>query len=165
MKRTFLALFFFSLLASFARGADIKIEIDNYSSDTVLLGYYYWDKQYIKDTLVRNEEGKFRYRSKEDLDPGMYLLIMLPENKFIQFVVDESDQKFKMSLSYESPFETLVFKGSEENQIFHEYVSFLGEARKKGDQIRSRESGVEVALDSLNEAVILRQKEIIRNVI
>ena len=33
---------------------DIKIKIENYESDTLLLGYYYWDKQYIKDTLIRN---------------------------------------------------------------------------------------------------------------
>jgi len=46
-------LFLFAINVSFAAdGYKITVKLDNYDKDTLLLGYHYGEKQYIKDTVI-----------------------------------------------------------------------------------------------------------------
>jgi peroxiredoxin len=140
-------------IADLRAGHDIKIQIDNYENDTLLLGYYHWDKQYIKDTIIRNEKNIFRVKGKDNLTAGLYLLIMRPKNSYVQIVIDPEDQKFDIVLDFNLPFETLQFNGSDDNAIFHDYVTFLGEMRSRAEGI----TGDEKALSDIDSLVQLKQ--------
>lgn len=162
MNRTLLfIILIIGIFAGKTYATDIEIKIDNYPNDTLLLGYFYWDKQYIKDTLYRNKKGIFKVDYKEDLPAGMYMIITKPGNDFVQLILDKSDQKFEVSWDFEDAHNTLSFKGSDENEIFHRYVTYLSEARKSAEEIQTRPDYHPTMLDSLNEAVQTKQKEIL----
>ena len=139
---------------------DIRIKVDNYENDTLLLGYYYWDNQFIKDTLVRTKKGEFRIEYEKELPQGIYLLIMRPENKFIQVVMGD-DQEFRVTFDYNAPLESVSFKGSDENKIFNDYVKYLDSARVIATNIQERNDFHPRMMDSLNEAVKTRQEAIL----
>lgn len=145
------------------RATDIKIKVENYEYDTLVLGYYYWDKQYIKDTLVRNDQNCFRIKQKESLPAGLYLIILQPDNEYVQMIVPEDDQKFEVQFNASNPFESLNFKKSEENQIFQDYVGFLSESRKQADLIRTENEDVERRLELVNEGVLNLQTKILKD--
>lgn len=153
-----LPILFFAM--SLQSQTDIRVDIENYSSDTLLFGYYYWNKQYIKDSLFREKDGTFHIEYEKDLPHGMYMLITQPDNSFIQIVLDE-DQKFRVSWDNESPFGSLKFKGSDENQLFNEYVSFLTGARNSADELKQRPDFDPSMMDSLNLEVKAFQKDLI----
>ena len=139
---------------------DIRIDIENYKNDTLLIGYYHWDKQYIKDTLIRSSKHGFRFKGKDELNAGLYLVIMRPDNKYVQIVVDREDQKFDVRFDFERPFETLNFSGSDGNVLFHDYVVFLGEMRKRAEAVQASEDTGEAELRRIDSLVRARQDEI-----
>ena len=59
-------------------GYKIEVSLDNYDQDLLMLGYHYGDKQYIKDSVKVDADGKFIFEGEEDLDPGVYLVVMHP---------------------------------------------------------------------------------------
>lgn len=146
---------------SFAK-TSIQVKIENYESDTLLLGYYYWDKQYIKDSLFRNDKGLFEIEYEEELPHGMYMLITLPNHNFVQFILDE-DQKFEVQWDESDAFNTLKFNGSKENESFRQYVEFLNNARAKAEELQGREDFNPSMMDSLDAVVKEEQKQIMTN--
>ena len=111
-------------------GYEIKVDLNDYPSDTLLLGGYYWDKQYIKDTAFR-EDGVFTFKGDEEFDAGMYLIITEPDKKFIQFVLPEDDQIFTISSNYNDLVKDVTFEGSDDNSLFDYYLDYLSQARKR----------------------------------
>ena len=161
----------FLLPATTSWAYKITVELDNYESDTLLFGYYYGDKQYIKDTSVCDKRDKFVFKGKEDLDPGMYLIIMRPRNEFVQIIVPENDQKIHFSLDYNNAFNSLRTKNSSENQIFLEYLSFLQVSRIKADSLQKQldrtedeneRSNLQAGLDLINKEVRDNQQRIVQ---
>lgn len=92
------------------------------AGDTVLLAYYYGNKQYVKDTVESDQKGVIRFSYDQPLDQGIYMLVFPKEsNKFLEFIVD-ADQQFEMSAKSSDLTQTAVFKGSEENVLFFDYI-------------------------------------------
>ena len=67
-------------------GYEIKVKVEGYESSRLILGYQYGTKQYIKDTVVINDQNEFVFKGEEPLDEGLYLLVMEPDNNFVQFM-------------------------------------------------------------------------------
>ena len=120
---------FFSLMAQ--EGYKIEITMDNYDSDTLLMGYHYGDKQYIKDTCIINSDGKFLFQGEESLDPGVYLVVMRPDNNYFQLLIDNGDQHFSAQTDAKAPTEKMQLQGSKENELFYGYMSYLAAQRPK----------------------------------
>ncbi|NNK90366.1 MAG: hypothetical protein HKO89_07125, partial [Saprospiraceae bacterium] len=93
---SFLLLFVFNLEAQIK----IEFEVSNYESDSLIVGYYIMDRQLVQDTVLRDDNGRFILDSNEDLAPGVYLLLLQPDNNFIQFLVNENDSDFKLKIDY-----------------------------------------------------------------
>ncbi len=115
---------------------DIKINLEGYQNDTLIVGYYLGDKQLVHDTLYSKDQGKFRLKGDSSLTKGFYILLTMPENRFIQFIVDE-DQKFELN-SEKEDMSVLKFKGSEDNELFMDYINYLGVKRPLADTIRAK---------------------------
>ncbi len=106
----------------------IKVQINGYTNDTLLLGYHYGDKQYIRDTAFRSK-GEYIFQKDSLLEPGMYLIVTKPDHDFFQILVDKDHQKFSIETDFTALNEHLKFKDSKLNSEFNAYVDYLSARR------------------------------------
>ncbi len=169
IKRTIL--FILALFAgqfAFAQsGYEIKVNIKDYKEKELMLAYYLGDKQYIIDTVQQDGRGTFVFKDTEPLDCGVYLIVMEPDNKFFQFVVDQEHQHMSIKTQYDEPIEKMSFKGSKDNQIFYDYLRFLEVKRKKAkeleDKYKDDETKKEEAIAKVTEEVEAYQDKLLKN--
>lgn len=133
------------LVFGFAQnGYEINVNIEGFENDTLLLGYQYADKQYIKDTTLRTETG-FTFKGDEMLDCGMYLIILPPTNKYFQLLINDQDQVFSLATTEENPVKDVKIKGSDENEIFYSYLQFIGEQTPKAKKFSEEVNAAKAA--------------------
>ncbi len=70
------------------------------------------------------------------MDGGIYLIIMPPDKKYFQILVDKNDQHFTVISDYKSTIEKLRVKGSKENTLFYDYLNYLNSKRPEADSLR-----------------------------
>lgn len=130
--------YFFSLVimilllpvVTLAQGFEIKVKLDNYDEDILYLGYHYGEKQYLRDsTQVKDKKGYFVFSADTLLDKGMYLILMAPEKKHFQILVDD-EQRISITADAEQVDKTITFKNSKQNEAFFSYMAYLSEQRK-----------------------------------
>lgn len=150
---------------------NIEFEVENYENDTLLVGYYYGDRQLVQDTLFTEEKGQFTLQGADTLDAGMYLALTKPDNNFVQFFVPEDDKEFKVKFDGQD-LTKLSFEGSDDNEVFIKYVEYLADMRERVAPIREaidekKEAGLEPdpslqdKLDELDKEVKAKQKDFI----
>ena len=118
-------------------GYDIRVETKNYAHDTLYLGFYYGDKQYLKDTAII-EKGKFRFQGEEELAPGMYLILLQPDNSFVQLNINRGKQRMDIKFDAQDPVESFVSKNDDDNQAFYTYIRYLNKRRPEADELRKK---------------------------
>lgn len=118
---SFFLLFFLSL--SVTAQYSISIHITGYQDTALLMTTYYGNKIRLIDTAYVSSPGNFRFDGKKDLPGGIYMAVSTDKAKLFEFVVDK---KQKFSLSTDSPAYALNMqvKGSEENEIFYDYLKY-----------------------------------------
>lgn len=151
-------------------GYEIKIKVKNYDNDTLIVGNYFGDRQIVKDTLYASKKGEFIFKSEKALEPGMYLALIKPDNNFIQFLVNDKEQKFTIETDAKD-LSFVKFKGSKDNDAFYNYIEFLKSRREKSESLREAKSKAEEAgsdissiqaeLEKIDEEVRAYQKKII----
>ncbi len=116
---TIFSCFIFTLLG--AQEHIISGKVKGISNGEVLLGYYYGNKQYVKDTVESKNES-FEFKSEDKFDEGMYF-ILLPDQQYFQLIIDKT-----MSFHIESNITNLIadmkIKKSNENESFYEYQKY-----------------------------------------
>ena len=128
-----LSVFLFSLFqilllhqTAVAQGHKIDVTIDGYTGEKVYLGYRRADKVYSRDTVALTN-GKYVFEGKEPVAPGIYLVLMPPDNKFFEFVVTKADQNFSVTTKAPDFYQNLKFKGSKDNQLLMDYQQFMSD--------------------------------------
>lgn len=127
MRQTFILFIIcaFTSVSSFGNGGyKIDISIENYDQDTLVAGYYFGKQTLVLDTLLKSETGDFLLQDTATLDPGVYLLLLKPDNEFVQFLVDEAEQEFSISFDA-TDLTNVTVNGSAENDLFNIYMGFL----------------------------------------
>ncbi len=136
---------FLSLLVSQSAFADktgykIDLGIKDYPGEEVILASYYGNSNLIVDTFPKSKNGTFIMKGDEQLDGGVYLVIMPPANKFFEIIIDK-EQIFSIQCDTLDFIKSMKIKGSEENKIFYEYLNFISkkrdEAGKIGEELKS----------------------------
>ena len=117
----------FTAFSSLANGFKISVEVKEFEGNEILLAYYYGDKMYIKDTLTRNDQGLFLYSSDVSIEPGIYLIVLPPDNNFFQFLVPMGDENLTISTVNGDLSKSLQIQGCADNALFLEYLKYLGE--------------------------------------
>jgi thiol-disulfide isomerase/thioredoxin len=169
----------FTLIIGFAfqlsaqKGYEITVKLEGYSNDTIRIANYLMDKQYIRDTAVLDTKtGTYTFTGEEPLEPGMYLIVMPPENKFFQILINEKEEFFSIETNPEKPAETMKIKGSADNELFYDYLNFLGEQRPLSDKYRKeleeetdekKKDAIQAKLENLNDAVNEKQQSILND--
>lgn len=114
----------------------IKIKVKNYDSDTLIIGNKYGKQQYIKDTLIADKKGSFLFTGKDTLESGVFLMVFQPNKEFIEFLVDDNDKHFGISVDFSDLESSIKFKNSISNKAFQEYTSFLKKLKPKAEKIK-----------------------------
>ncbi|MBK8557541.1 MAG: DUF5106 domain-containing protein [Lewinellaceae bacterium] len=118
-------------------GLKIRVKLENYPETQLLLGYHFGDKQYVKDTVDIGADGYFTFSSDTLLECGVYLLVMKPDNSFIQVILPADDQDFTLTTDAKDPVGKMKVKGSEENALFYDYMRYLNDRRPEADSIKA----------------------------
>ena len=136
--RSLLLALLFCLSTIFAihaqEGYAIKAEIDGYEEEELYLGYYYGNKQYLVDT-AKVQGGKFLFEGDEQLDPGVYLVVMAPDNNFFQILITEDEQQFAFRTSKDAPSSDMKLELAPDNTLFYNYMQFLDEQKPAAEAI------------------------------
>ncbi|MEZ5030059.1 MAG: DUF5106 domain-containing protein [Saprospiraceae bacterium] len=153
-------------------GYDIRVETKNYAHDTLYLGFYYGDKQYLKDTAII-EKGKFRFQGEEELAPGMYLILLQPDNSFVQLNINRGKQRMDIKFDAQDPVESFISKNDDDNQAFYAYIRYLNKRRPEADELRKQlelagsdpdeKARIEEKLKSINDQVKAFQLKLIKD--
>jgi thiol-disulfide isomerase/thioredoxin len=116
-------------------GYEIKIKLNDYHKDTLLLGYPMGDKQYIKDTAILDKKsGLFVFKGNKKLSAGMYLVITPPENNYFQIIISDTDQKFSLTTSNVDPYKEVQLANAPDNSLFYKYMNFLAAKRSEAEK-------------------------------
>ncbi len=136
---TFITSLFFFLSYSKASGPTggyrIEVQMDHYTGDTLKLGYYFGKAQYLKDTAFV-KQGKFVFEGDEPLEPGVYLLVIPPDNKFVHVLIPADQQRFSLTVDLDDIVKSARFKGSLENEVYYNYLRQLEERRPRADALK-----------------------------
>jgi thiol-disulfide isomerase/thioredoxin len=141
--------FFLSTLWADGPGYRIRVKLDHYNEKELVLGFYYGEKPYVKDTAVI-QDGYFTFTADTLLPTGVYILVLKPKNDFIQFVLPADDQDFTVIADADDIIQKISFKGSDDNTYFYDYMHFLGKLRPQADTLRKQlEKAKGIARDSV----------------
>lgn len=126
----------FAGLVTAQDGHHIKFKVENYAYDSLVIGYYYGERTLVLDTLSRSKrKSDFVLKGEESLPPGLYLMLTKPDNQYIQFLVNPNVQEFTIKTDVLNPGKVEI-KGSEDNTLFHDYIHYLAEQRKRNGEIK-----------------------------
>ncbi len=101
---------------------DIDIEVRGVSPGNAMLVGFFCETQYYVDTAVVDAAGKMNFKRDQPYDPGLYLAVM-PNQSTIQLMITE-DQRFSMSTEANNFVNTMVVKGSLDNELLYENLKF-----------------------------------------
>ncbi|MCO6479058.1 MAG: redoxin domain-containing protein [Phaeodactylibacter sp.] len=124
-------------------GHQVSVKLKNYNEQELFLGYHYGDKQYLQDTVQKNADGFFVFEGDEPLPPGVYLVVMAPDNKYFQLLVTNEEQKFKVFADAENPTVGIRFENAPDNKLFYEYLAFLEEKKPMADRLAAEMESAE----------------------
>lgn len=125
-------------------GYELEFNIKDCQPGSVILAYYYGDKQYIKDSTKVDASGKFVFKGDETLDQGIYIAVMPPDNKYFEVIVD-SDQHFTMTSNYANLVPDMQVKGNVENERFYTYLKFLEGQKERSKPLSQQTQALQKA--------------------
>lgn len=121
--------------ASAQQGYEIEVDLKGYAEDVLYLGYHYGNKQYLLDTVEADAPGHFVFKGEEPLEGGVYLVVMAPDNNYLQLLVTAEEQRFSFSAEAANPTATMAFEGAADNQLFYDYMRFLDQQKPKAEEL------------------------------
>lgn len=146
----------------------ITIEVENYTYNAIQLGYYYGDKTFLKpdvlidsDMLTRQSNGKFIFNYENSIEPGVYLIVLKPDNNYIDFIIpDNISDDLKISIDAKDPRGKIQVKGDDgETTLFYNYINFLNEKRAIAEKYSKDD--IE-ALSKINDDVVTFQTKFMK---
>jgi len=108
-----------------AQNYDIKVKVDGYDQDILTLAYYYGNKQYVTDTARIGADGTFNFTGDEPLKEGVYMIVMAPNNSFMQCLVTNHEQTFSLHTTKDSIVQHMQVENSVSNAGYFDYLRYL----------------------------------------
>lgn len=107
----------------------ISITIPDLADTTLYLANYYGEKTYMTDTTVTDSKGRAVFEGKDTLGGGLYILAV-GRSRVLEFIVNEN-KEFELSTKGPDYVNNIQVKGSPENKLFFDYMSFNSEKYKE----------------------------------
>lgn len=131
----------------FAEGYRIRIQSTDLRDTTLILGYYYSQHRYIRDSVRLDGRGRGELRGDTLLPEGMYL-IQLPSQRFYDFLLGP-EQQVEIALDSLATIETATVKGNRISEDFAHYQRYMFRAQLEGIEI-GRLDSIARAKDSVH---------------
>ncbi len=150
-------------------GYHISGLLKGYDQDTIFLGHYYGDKQYLIDTVAVTDD-RFVFADVTPLKPGVYLIVMPPDNRFFHLVINESQSPFSLEADFKAIEATITFEGSPDNALFYQNTRFIAQKRKEVTELNARleqtageaaQQEIRNRLEGINEEVMAYQATLV----
>lgn len=122
---------------AYAQKFSAAFEIKNYDNDTIIIGNYYGDKNLVKDTLFAKGKGNFYWKQDTIPSQGVYLVLLKPDNAYVQFLINDKGEHLKMKFDAKDLLNVNV-SGSKENEVFYQYIDYIKSKRIIADTMRAR---------------------------
>jgi thiol-disulfide isomerase/thioredoxin len=139
-RKLIIFVFVLSGFVTYGQGYEIKIQIDNLADSAVYLGYYFGDKQYVKDTVKLDKKGRGVFKGNEPLPTGMYF-VLVPGNMVFEVIVDQV-QKFGLSTKFTKDATDLTrylkATGCPDMDVYIDYQLFMINRGEKAMGLRKR---------------------------
>lgn len=159
-KKLLAVLGIFLTLGALAKdGFQLTIKIAGMPKQKLLLGYYYGDKQYIRDSAFTDATGKAIFKGDEKLEGGIYLIASPTKQLLFDFVVTE--QIFSLETDTIDYIDHMVIKGSPENDAFFSYSKFTNKAGKEAVAAEQKMKAAQMENDT---AKLRKYREEIRSI-
>jgi len=151
----------FAQKAAVKPGYQLDFIVDGCQQGKVILAYYYGNKQYIKDSTRVDVSGKFLFKGDTPLEQGIYIVVMPPDNKYFEVVIDDQ-QHFKMETEFNNPIAGMKVMGSNENKEFYTYLKYIGDKKTVTkpwtDAIQELQKADSVGYTETAEFKVLKEK-------
>lgn len=142
-------------------GYNIELNVEGCQPGNAILAYYYGSKQYIKDSTKVDANGNFSFKGEDELDQGIYIVVMPPDNKYFEIILD-SDQHFKVNTEFAKPVDQMKITGNLENERFYKYLKYLNTQKKKtspySEQIAKLQAADSTGYQDSQEFKMIRKK-------
>jgi peroxiredoxin len=153
------------------KGYQIDVQVHGVQDTLSFLAYHYGNRQYIKDTVRVDHQGRFSFIGEEKLPAGIYMVV-LPAQKYFEIIVDHN-QHFSIETEMDNFSNAMKFQNSPDNVAFYNYMQFLGQQNEtlapartelqNPDTNDSRKEQLREQLRVADEQVKSKQDELIKN--
>jgi len=144
-----IAMAFLPAFAFAKDGYEITIKISGYKNQKIILGNYYGDKQYVKDSAVTDATGKVIFKGKDKLQGGIYLVATGDKRLLFDFVV--TDPVFTLetdTIDYQAHMKVI---GSPENEVFFAYSKFTTKMAIEATELEKKMLTAKASKDTATE--------------
>ena len=174
MKNLLFIYFAFAFLPTLTAVEDyqIKVTVNNYEQDQLILAHYLSSTILVDDTATIAKDGSFTFEWEEDLPAGVYLLVLSPENQYVEIFITEAEKKYSLTFDAKTLTKDISFEQAPDNTLFYEYVKFSAENRsametliktiQEGSAANKDVSKAEAALEKLQKASEAYKENIIQ---
>ncbi len=137
MKKILFLFFAFTLShAVFAlEDYEIKVTIKNYEQDKLILAHYLGSNILVDDTATISKEGNFIFNGKKKLAEGIYLLVMPPNNQYIEIFITEAEKNYSLAFDATTLTKDIEFQNAPDNTLFYDYLGFMGQTRPEMESL------------------------------
>jgi len=149
----------------------IKVNIHDYGDTLLILTSYFGDKIMLADTAF-SKKGRFEFSKKDGYPGGIYMAVSRKKSKLFEFIVNQ-EAKITLSTDTVSYVRNMQIKGSEENEVFFNYMlyneSVFKQIKSLSDELKEtkredkRHADLLVLIDSLNKSSIDYKLDIINS--
>jgi len=165
MKKIVLLLLAFSVAytASAVEDYEIKVTIKNYEQDKLILAHYLGSNILVNDTAAIQADGSFIFNGEKALAESVYLLIMPPNNQYVEIFITEKEKKFSLEFDAKTMAKDIQFQHAPDNALFYDYLNFMGQTHPKIEAlIKTIQEGRETkkAVDEEEKALAILQDKL-----
>ena len=149
VRKTLLLLALLPAFAFAKDGYNITIKINGHKNQKVLLGYYFGDKQYVKDSGVTDATGKVVFKGKGKIQGGIYLIASSDKRLLFDFVVTETEFTLETdTIDYTG---NMKIKGSPENEVFFAYSKYTNQMGAEATEVERKMKAAKAEKDTASE--------------
>jgi len=136
MKKSVLIIcFLFLSIFALAQEYIVEATIKGIENQECYLGYYFGDKQFVRDTVIASSSGYVKFKSDEPLNHGIYLLVM-EDMTWIEIIVASPYVSFHANK--QDLLSSIVFQNSNQNTQFYEYQKFMKKMTDAATPLREK---------------------------
>ncbi len=139
---------FLVLSAQEKKDYKIDLKIKGLEDSVLYLANYYGDKTLLVDTAYKKGRNNYTFEGNKWLDGGVYIIVGQQKNSIFEFLISDS-QDLKFDSDINNLIEKMKVKGSNENALFFDYLSFSNIEYKQLKKYQQRLKNPSTPADSI----------------